>query len=218
MNWDRVYQLIKLEFIQEFRQKHALAGIFLFAGTTVFLIFKGVSNINPQVWNSLLWIVLLFSGINVVSKSFNQQNTDVAINNYTLFDPNELILAKLIYNFLYLLLMFIVVFILFNFFSLQSIKDWKILIKGVLLGSFGISCIYTFVSAVAMGENSGNVIISILSFPLVIPIFLILMKITAVAMRQIQDSSIGTDMLILMGLDLLLLGIILLLFPIIWRQ
>jgi heme exporter protein B len=59
---------------------------------------------------------------------------------------------------------------------------------------------------------------AILSFPLVIPILMTLVKISANALRLINDTSIDQDVLILVAIDLILVGLALLLFPFLWRD
>jgi heme exporter protein B len=207
-----------MEFKLELRQKHTLAGILLFIISTIFLVFKGFNEFIPQVWNVLLWVVIMFAGVNAIAKSFVQQNSDIAIFNYTIYNPQDLILAKLIYNFIFIILVIITTLLVFTVLGGNFIKDWSLFIKASLLGAFGLSNIYTFISAVALGENNNSTLMAILSFPLVIPIFLILLRVTSVSIGLMQDTSINTDLLILFGIDLLLLGIILLLFSFLWRQ
>jgi hypothetical protein len=59
---------------------------------------------------------------------------------------------------------------------------------------------------------------SILALPLVLPSVLIMERTTAVAMRLINDSEIYEDLMILGGIDLLLIGMIVLIFPGLWKE
>lgn len=107
----------------------------------------------------------------------------------------------------------------FSLFMENKVKDLGLFFNGALLGIFGINVIYTFVSSISKGEgNNGNLLMSILALPLTLPVLLLLVKITAVAMRLIQDSAVGEDLLLLAGIDLLLLGIVLVLFPTMWKS
>jgi hypothetical protein len=56
-----ISQLIKKEFLLEFRQKSTLAGILVYIVATVFisaLCFQTV--IQPAVWNALFWVIFMF--------------------------------------------------------------------------------------------------------------------------------------------------------------
>ena len=59
---------------------------------------------------------------------------------------------------------------------------------------------------------------AILGFPLVIPVLLTLIKLSANALRLMRDTGIEKDVMILVSIDLLLLGIALVLFPFLWRD
>jgi len=49
-------------------------------------------------------------------------------------------------------------------------------------------------------------------------VILLLIKITAVSMALMVDTLVGGDILILAAIDLMICGLMLLLFPIIWRS
>ncbi len=218
MNLSHLYTLIKKEFDLEFRQSHALFGVLLFAACTVFIIFKAFNTLGAFQWNVMLWVIVVFSGINAVAKSFVQENRETYLHYYTLFDPLELILSKLIYNFLFIIVIIVLVIILLTVFTFNPIIDWGLFVKGALLGALGLSCIFTFIAALSGVDRGGTTIMSVMALPLVLPVVLTLIKITAVSMRLMVDTAITGDLMILAGIDFLICGLMLLLFPIIWRS
>ena len=83
MKMQLLSQLIKKEFLLEFRQKSTLAGILVYIVATVFisaLCFKKI--IHPTVWNALFWIIFMFIAVNVSSKSFMQETKGKGLFNY----------------------------------------------------------------------------------------------------------------------------------------
>ena len=139
MNLSHLYTLIKKEFDLEFRQSYALFGVLLFAACTVFIIFKSFNTLGAFQWNVLLWIIVIFSGINAVAKSFVQENKETYLHYYTLFDPLELILAKLIYNFIFIVVIIALVILLLIIFTMNPIVNWSLFTQGALLGALGLS-------------------------------------------------------------------------------
>ncbi len=218
MNLSHLYTLIKKEFDLEFRQSYALFGVLLFAACTVFIIFKSFNTLGAFQWNVLLWIIVIFSGINAVAKSFVQENKETYLHYYTLFDPLELILAKLIYNFIFIVVIIALVILLLTIFTLNPIVNWSLFTQGALLGALGLSCIFTFIAALSGIDRGGTTIMSVMALPLVLPVILLLIKITAVSMALMVDTLVGGDILILAAIDLMICGLMLLLFPIIWRS
>ncbi|MBL0024019.1 MAG: hypothetical protein IPO98_02915 [Saprospiraceae bacterium] len=123
MNVARVKDIFIKELSVEFRQKFAIGGIFLFAATTVFIIYKSFNSISPREWTILIWIIMLFAGLNAVVKSFLQEKKETYLYYYTLFDPIDLILAKLLYNFVFLCFIFAIILIFLGVFSGFPVRD-----------------------------------------------------------------------------------------------
>jgi heme exporter protein B len=218
MSIQNIYAIFLKEAKIELRRKNALLGILLFSIILVYVLYKSLNNIERLQWDVLLWIVVLFSGINAIAKSFTQENANTKLYYYTLYDPQEVIVAKVIYNFLFLFVLFLLVLLGFSFFLKNGVKDLSIFFQAALLGTLGLSVLFTFVSSLSSQTNNNSLMMSIMSLPLTIPIILLLIKITAVSMRLIQDTSVGKDLLLLGGIDLLLLGCIFILFEELWKE
>ncbi len=219
MTFRHILAIVNKEARIEFRRGHALFGVFLFAIVLVYLLYKSLNRVEGLNWDVLLWITVLFSGINAIAKSFSQESNDSKLYYYTLFDAQEVIVAKTIYNFIFLSVLFILILLGFSFFISNPIKDFSLFFKGAVLGVFGLSILFTFISSVSSQSGESNsLLMSIMAIPLSIPIVLLLIKITAVAMRMIQDSSVGEDLLMLGGIDLLITGVVFVLFGELWKD
>lgn len=218
MNIARIISLLRKEFVLESRQAHAFWSVILFAACTVFLVFKSFNNLRAFEWNVLMWIIVIFSGINAVAKSFAQEEQATMRYYYTLYHPAELLVAKWIYNTLFLIGILIAVSLLLIMFTINPIKDLGLFSLGAVLGATALSSIFTFIAAMTGIDRSGSTMMSVMALPLVLPVVLLLLKITAVSMRLMQDSSVMTDVALLGALSLMLFGLKLLLFPFIWRS
>ncbi|HLO56206.1 MAG TPA: heme exporter protein CcmB [Saprospiraceae bacterium] len=218
MNITKVKDIFIKELSIEFRQKFALGGIFLFATTVVFIVYKSFNNINPREWTILIWIIMLFAGLNAIVKSFLQEKKETYLYYYTLFDPIDLIVAKLLYNFMFLCVLFLIILGVMFIFTGFPVKDYSLFFMGSGLGIFGISIVFTFVSVISAADSGSSTMMSILALPLVLPIVLLLLKITTVSVRLLVDTAIMDDVMMLIGVDFILLGAMLLLFPGLWRS
>ena len=215
----RIVSLLQKEVLVELRKKQTMAGIFLFVAILVYVIYKSFNRMVGMEWNVMIWIVLLFSGINAVAKSFTQEPNETKIYYYNLLGPVEFIITKLIYNTIYLGIVFIAIYAGFSFFLGNPVKDVVLYWQGASLGIFGLSIVMTLISSVSSESEGGNtLLISVLALPLTIPIILLLVKIGASAMHLIQDTSVGEDLLMLGGIDLLLLGLTFILFNEVWKN
>jgi heme exporter protein B len=218
MNISKVRHIILKEVSVELRQRFAVGGIFLFAATTVFIIFKFFNNISPREWTILVWIIMLFAGLNAVVKSFLQENKETYLYYYTLFDPIDLIVSKLIYNFIFLCCLFVIILLFMGIFAGFPVKDWSLFAIGSASGIFGIAVVFTFVSVISAADNGNATLMSILALPLVLPIVLLLLKISAVSVRILTDTSVMQDVVMLLGVDSILFGAMLMLFPALWKS
>src|SRR5258706_15280084 len=72
--------------------------------------------ISPLVWNALFWITILFTAINTVAKSFIGEKRGLEIYYYSIANPVNFLLSKIIYNFILCLLLAVAVYFLFNLF------------------------------------------------------------------------------------------------------
>ena len=160
---------------------------------------------------------MLFAGLNAVVKSFLQEKKETYLYYYTLFDPIDLIIAKLIYNFAFLCALFFMILAAMALFTGFPVKDISLFFTGAFFGIFGIATVFTFVSVISASDSGSSTLMSILALPLVLPILLLLLKITAVSVRLITDTAIMEDVWLLFGVDSILLGAMILLFPGLWR-
>ncbi|MEZ5058003.1 MAG: heme exporter protein CcmB [Saprospiraceae bacterium] len=163
-------------------------------------------------------MVMLFASVNAVAKSFLQENGARQLYYYQIADPLSVIFAKMVYNTLLLLVLGLLAFGAFWLFAGNPVRKEGLFLIAVLLGSLGFSITFTFVSAISAKTNNSATLMAILSFPLVIPILMTLIKITANALALIQDTSIDQDIYILIAIDLMLTGIAMVLFPFLWKE
>jgi len=210
--------LIKKELTLEWRQKYAISGILLYVLSTVFIIYISAINIEPQIWNVLFWIIILFASVNAILKSFVQESGNRQLYYYQLTSPTAIILSKMIYNALLIGLLSVLTFIAFGFVAGNPVKDYGLFSLCLFLGSWGFSIVFTFISAIATKADNSGTLMAILSFPLVIPILMTLVKMSADALRLINDTSIEKDIMILVAIDMILIGLALVLFPFLWRD
>ena len=219
MHASRILELIKKDFIVEIRNAQTISAIVLFTLTVAFIVYKSFNALAPLQWNVMLWIVVLFSTLNALVKSFSGDAAKTTLFYYTLYHPLEVILAKILYNFMLSMAVFFLSYLAFGFLLENPVKDYFLYFSGASLGMLGISTIFSFVSAIISSQESGAVLLmSVLALPLTLPCMLLMIKVSSVAMRLMVDSSVDKDILILVGVDLLLLALVTLLFGELWKS
>jgi heme exporter protein B len=59
---------------------------------------------------------------------------------------------------------------------------------------------------------------AILSFPILIPIIMTLLRLTKIALGLMVDTEYYKDIFILLSLDLILISLVMILFPFLWKD
>ena len=216
-----IFTILYKDYRIELSQSHLFFSVVLYLLSSIYIIYLafqplGVSNI--ETWVSVFWVIILFGAITVVSKSFFQESYKRNYYYYYLFTPDELIFSKLIYNFIFLFFVSIFSFIFFSFFIGNIIQSSSFFITLLILGSLSISNCLTLVSAIGYQVKNNSIIISVLSFPVIIPILLILIKISKLSSSEFSFNLIQDDIYLLILLNIIMISITKVLFNFLWRN
>lgn len=209
--------LLKKEITLELRQKYALGGILLYVASTIFVVKLSFLKAEPDVWNALFWIISLFASLNAVVKSFVQENSARQLFYYQLANPTAIILSKILYNIVLLLVINILSFIVLGLMVGNPVQDTPPYFLAILLGSLGFSITFTFISAIAAKANNSATMMAILSFPVILPILVTLIRLSKSAINATKISW-GNDVLTLGAIDMILIALCFLLFPFLWKD
>lgn len=209
---------MRILFISDFRQKFAIAGILLYLISSSFIVYKVFGTIQKPVWNALYWIILVFSAISYTFLTFGTSFKLQKEFYHQLLSPLEVFFGKFLYNLLFIFLMGILLSLIFGLFANFPIEKMGLFIFTLLLGGIGISAGLSFLSALASSAELNSSMLSVLSLPLLLPIILLCLKLTAVALAIIVDTSYNMDIIYLLAIDCLIIGISILLFPYLWQS
>jgi len=211
--------LLLKEIRLEFRQKYAISGILLYVISTVFVVYITLGQeVGGAVWAALFWIIVLFASVNAIAKSFVQESPRRQLYYYSLSNPASVILAKMIYNALLLLAISFLAFFVFSIVVGNPIKYPWLFYQTLALGALGFSITFTFISAISAKANQSATLMAVLSFPVIIPMLMTLMRLTKIAVGLMTDSAYYKDMLILLCIDVILGALAFILFPYLWRD
>lgn len=213
-----VTDLMRKDIRLELRNSYAISGVLLYVCSTVFIVYMAFQRVQPDAWNALFWIIILFASVSAVVKSFVQESSGQQLYYYALVSPTAVILSKILYNTGLLLLLSLLTWMGFSLVAGNPVKDTGQFMLALSLGSIGFSILFTFVAGVASKAGNNATLMAILAFPLMLPILLTLIKLSANALRLMQDTGIGRDILILVAMNLLLTALSLVLYPFLWRD
>ncbi len=211
--------LVSKDIRLELKQRYAFNGILLYVVSTIFVCYLSFSGIiEPETWNALFWIIMLFAAVNAVSKSFVQESINRQLYYYTLASPQAIILAKIIYNSLLMILLSALCVFVFSALMGSYIGNYGLFILALLFGSIGFACVLTMIAAIASRTNNNFALMAILSFPILLPFLLVLMQVSSSAL---SGGTMGENISYLVAvvvLDSIVIALSYVLFPYLWRD
>jgi heme exporter protein B len=213
--------LIK-EFTLEIRRKSVFSGLALYLFSTTFIYYITFNLhqnlITPFIWSSLFWVTLLFTSVNTVAKSFIGEKKGEQMYYYSIANPVSIILSKIIYNFLLCLVLALTGFFLFIVFFGSPIQDLPIFALTTVFTCLGFASSLTLLSAIASKANNSNILMAVLSFPIIIGILLVGIKLTKNCIDGLDRSVSLDELLTLLAINMVVIAVSYLLFPYIWRS
>ncbi len=212
-----IYTLIKKDLLLEVRQQYSFYGILLYIIATIFVLYMTIREPEPKVWNGLFWVIQLFICINAVAKSFLQETRGRMLYFYSIVNPRDFILAKLVFNSVLMLLMSFLSILLFSLFLGNPVQKVLPFIGLVLLGGWSLSLVFTFLSAIAAKAQQNAAIMAILGFPIIIPQLMLLMQLSNTVFSDKMGIAFSTLLLIVV-LDVLVVMLAVILFPFLWKD
>ncbi len=215
-------QLLYKEFKLELRRKSVFSGLALYLFSTVFIYYISFnlhqSFFSPFMWSSLFWVTLLFTSVNTIAKSFIGERRGEQMYYYSIASPISIILSKITYNSLLCLVLALVGFLLFIIFFGSPIQDLPIFLMTTVLTCAGFASSLTLLSAIASKANNSSILMAVLSFPIIIGILLLAIRVTKNCIDGLDPSVSIDELLSLLAINLLVVAVSYLLFPYIWRS
>jgi heme exporter protein B len=89
----------------------------------------------------------------------------------------------------------------------------------VMIGGGSISLVFTLMSAIAAKAQQNAALMAILGFPVILPLLLLLMRLSKTAFNEIfKDGAVLNLCGLILGLDLLVVVMSIILFPFLWKD
>lgn len=219
MQLSEVKAFIRKDLLLEWRQRATIGGVVLYLVSTVFLAYLAFDGLaDLRTWNALFWLILLFTAINAIQKSFLQENESRHLYYYTLISARGVINAKIFYNALLMTILGLAGLFVFMMFMGNPIASFSLFLVNMILGTSAFAAVLTLISAIASRSRNNFTLMAILGFPLVLPVLLVLIRVSEMALEGASFATASPDLLILLSLVLITLILSNMLFPYIWKE
>lgn len=213
--------ILKKEIAIELRTRYAMNTLLAFTGAALLLILFTLraDQMSPTPKSGLIWIIILFAAMTGMMRSFVHEADKKTWDLLKLHArPVEIFAGKILYNFLFLLILHIFTFFFYLLMMNMSVVSVPYLIAAILFGSAGLASVTTLSSAmIARADRRGSVF-SVLCIPLLVPLLLILTSVTKTALIEGATPDALNDLSALIGYCGVTITAGILLFDFIWED
>jgi heme exporter protein B len=205
----KVWPIIWKDMISELRTKEVLISMCFFAFLVLiifnFAFFTGIGKVQG-VLSGMLWVAFIFSGLLGLNQSFGSEKDRGSLQGLLLcpVSRSTIYVGKVIGNFLFMSIMEI--FILLLFAILFRVNLWGILKPIsliVFLGTLGFVFVGTILSAMAVNAKAREILLSIILFPIVVPLIIASVKATEKILQGVPFGEIYGWLKILIAFDII---------------
>lgn len=210
--------LIRFEFILDFRDRFSVASVVLYAVVTVFLCLIALQEPDREVWNILYWVLFSFAAIISAINCFTREAYDHRLFYYQLTTPESIFLSKWLAQFAIQLTIGVVLYGSMAALSYNPVENYGLFGLAVVVSALCVSAILTFASALSSLSSGPAVLLSIMSFPLLIPVLLLSQYTSGVAVGIFDQAQYWQYMSYLVAIFLLSFSAGIFLINFVWRN
>jgi heme exporter protein B len=213
----KVFAIIAKDVTAELRTREMLSSMFVFS-LLVILIFNFAFDLRADNQRTLapgvLWVAIAFAGMLGLSRSFIVEKDRGSLEGLLLtpVDRSAIYLGKMLGNVLFIGLVESIILPIFVVLFNLSAGDILPLMGVILLGTVGFAGVGTLFSAMVIHTRAREVLLPILLFPVVIPVMLSAVKLTAAILDQIPFAEAQNWFSLLIGFDAIFMALSFMLF------
>ncbi len=221
MSWIRsTYTILMKDLRIELRTRFAFNMVLAFVAASMLLVLFTLraDQLEPGPKSGLVWIIILFAALSALSRSFISETDKKTFDLLRIYaNGTNVYSGKLIYNYLFTLLINLTTFAGYIFLMNLSIQSWTAFLIMLLVGTAGLSGVATMTAAVVSQADRKGAIFSVLSIPLFMPLVLLLADISKTAFVDGGAASLN-NITALVGFAGVTITSGILLFDFIWEE
>ncbi|MDA8443298.1 MAG: heme exporter protein CcmB [Peptococcaceae bacterium] len=199
MNFLRKVQvLLWKEIKSELRAKEMLSAMLVFSLLVVVAFGFALDDLDkdvlPKILPGVIWVTLTFAGILGLNRSFVAEQQNDCLYGLMLCpaDRSTIYVAKTIMNLLLMAIVeLIAVPLFFIMFNANPPLNIGLFILILALGTYCFMAVGTFLSALAAGTRSSEILLPILMIPMISPVLICAVQVTKVLFAA--QTMVGTS-------------------------
>lgn len=218
----KAYSLFLKDLYSEIRTRYAVNALLMFivVAISVILFAIGQEKITPFLSGGLFWVVIFFSAMSGLSRAFvSEEERGTVLTLQLLASPVTVFSGKLLFNIILVFAMNIVIALLYSaLFESFLIQNYNLFILAFLLGNIGMAAASTIIAAIIAKAGSKGTLYPVLSFPILLPLVLILVEVTKFSMESVTVEEAFVELAVLFCYDVVMFSASFMLFDFIWKD
>lgn len=206
------------EMVAQWRSQSSLPAVILYVLSTTFIVFAAFARIDERTWVVLYWIILVLSAAQSAQNSFRDVEGVSGWYYYSICKVEEYFFSKVAANFILLSLMAVLTFLGLSLFSGMPIRNLGLFLAVNISAWLGLSLLFSFLGFLNAKIEGQRGLLPLLSFPLLLPILLEVIKLSTISAGAMTDTEYMSDLYILLAVDALILALTLLLIRYLWQS
>jgi heme exporter protein B len=206
----------------ELRTRYSMNALLMFVVTSVATILFALreDEVSTEVLSGMFWVVIFFTSMSGLSRIFvSEEERGTTMTLQLVASPSVVYFGKLIFNCGLTLTLSLAVTILYlTVFPAFMIKSVAIFTLTIFLGSLGFAAAATIIAAIIAKANTKGTLYPVLSFPILIPLLMTVMKSTTRALDGEALSAALSEFQILASYLMIMIAGSYLLFDYVWKE
>jgi heme exporter protein B len=205
----------------EFRTRYAYSALVMFAVTTLVTVSFSVGGfaLDTDIAAALLWIILFFSAMAGLSRTFvHEEETGTVTALKLAAEPEPVYLGKYFFNVALLLSLSILVVPLFLVMLNLDIAMPATFAAIIFLGSLGLAGASTILAAIVAKAGAKGSLLTVLAFPVLLPLLIGAISATRSTLSGVPMALVTPDLGLLLFYNGIAVVASLLLFEYVWND
>lgn len=172
-----IYTILKKDILMEIKSRETINSSLVFAVLLVItfsFIMEPASDVERKIAGGIFWMAVTFAGILSINK--NMMNEMQGGNFEALMiapvDKSAIYFGKVISNFIFLIVLEIILILLFIIFYNINILSHKLMIVVLIAATYGYAAIGTLFSIISIKTKAREFMLPLLMIPIMIPIII----------------------------------------------
>ena len=219
--WAGLTAIIKKDLTEELRTRYAINALLMFAVVTLVVVSfsVGASIPDPDLNAALLWIVLFFTSMSGMGRSFIKEEENATAVPLRMATSSDVVfLGKLCVNAIMMLSISVVVLILYIFLMDISTGNLLLLTTVVLCGSLCIAAATTMLAAIVAKSANQSALLPVLSLPVLMPLLMVAINASRSALEGSSFAQTAGMLFSLFSYGVVIVAVSLLLFDSVWSN